>query len=245
MRTLLRLENLMARCLHFTQKDEAADHQAALSLIFEITDVVTRLELKRDLLQHLEKARLRFARMIDNPEVDTTMLADLLNRISEVYTTLQTTTASVGYHIRNNEWLSAIKKRDSLPGGICEFDLPSYHYWANLDSETRRNGLLEWLSPFLQFHEAISLLLHITREASSHQSCMAIAGLYQENSGAYKLAQMLRIHVPKEIVCVPEVIATKHMLQIRFRYPDFSSYHSRNTAQLCEDVSFEINICAL
>lgn len=244
-RTLLRLENLMARCLHFSNQDTANDHQAALSLIFEITDVVTRLELKRDILQDLERARLHFARLADSPNIDENSLLDLLDRISEVYTTLQAATGSVGYHVRNNEWLSAIKKRDALPGGVCEFDVPSYHYWANLDSDIRQQHLSEWMAPFLQFHEAISLILHLTREASSFKSCVAKEGLYQENSGAYRLAQMLRIHVPKGVACVPEVMATKHMLQVRFRHPDFGAVKTNGKTQVCEDVSFDINVCAL
>lgn len=244
-RTLLRLENLMLRCLHFVKSDSAYDHQAGLSLIFELTEVVTRLEFKRDILQDLERARLHFARLSDNPEVDHTSLEELLLRISAVYSALQTSTGPAGYHIRNNEWLAAIKKRDALPGGICEFDLPSYHYWANMPAELRRADLEEWLSPFMHYHEAISLMLHLTREASSSKSCVAEKGLYQDNSGSYRQAQMLRIHVSADISCVPEVMATKHMLQVRFMKPDFSGSNLRGAGQTCDNIPFEINVCAL
>ena len=33
-----------------------------------------------------------------------------------------------GQHLRENEWLMSIKNRTGIPGGACQFDLPSYHY---------------------------------------------------------------------------------------------------------------------
>ena len=68
-RTLLRLENLALRCLHFVNSDHSIDHQAALSLLFEITEVASRLDLKRDILQDLERVRVHFSRFKDNPEI--------------------------------------------------------------------------------------------------------------------------------------------------------------------------------
>ncbi len=54
----------------------------------------------------------------------------------------------VGTHLRDNEWLMAIKQRAAIPGGVCEFDLPAYHYWLNQDPATRRRDLAGWIEPF-------------------------------------------------------------------------------------------------
>ena len=48
----------------------------------------------------------------------------------------------VGSHLRDNEWLMAIKQRTAIPGGVCEFDLPAYHWWLNQDPGPRRNDLV-------------------------------------------------------------------------------------------------------
>ena len=51
----------------------------------------------------------------------------------------------VGQHLRDNEWLMAIKQRSAIPGGVCEFDLPAYHYWLHQDPGARRNDLTGWI----------------------------------------------------------------------------------------------------
>ena len=51
-------------------------------------------------------------------------------------------------HLRENEWLMAIKQRAAIPGGVCEFDLPAYHYWLNKDASARQQDLAGWLEPF-------------------------------------------------------------------------------------------------
>jgi cell division protein ZapD len=50
----------------------------------------------------------------------------------------------IGQHLRDNDWLMSIKSRASIPGGVCEFDLPSYHYWRHQDPgrSTRRPACL-------------------------------------------------------------------------------------------------------
>ena len=63
----------------------------------------------------------------------------------------------IGEHMRENEWLMSIKQRMGIPGGACEFDLPSYHYWLHLNPELRRSDLNEWLAPLLPLEKASAL----------------------------------------------------------------------------------------
>ena len=51
-------------------------------------------------------------------------------------------------HLRESEWLMAIKQRAAIPGGVCEFDLPAYHYWLNKEPAARQRDLAAWIEPF-------------------------------------------------------------------------------------------------
>ena len=42
----------------------------------------------------------------------------------------------------------AIKQRAAIPGGVCEFDLPVYHYWLNKEPAARQHDLAGWIEPF-------------------------------------------------------------------------------------------------
>ena len=34
-----------------------------------------------------------------------------------------------------------IKNRAAIPGGVCEFDLPGYHYWRHRDPALRQQDI--------------------------------------------------------------------------------------------------------
>ena len=65
----------------------------------------------------------------------------------ERFSDLFLSSGKTGQELRENEWLMGIKQRSAIPGGVCEFDLPSYHFWLNQSAEVRRLDLNEWLAP--------------------------------------------------------------------------------------------------
>ena len=128
-RTLLRLESLYAKMARFMDQTSAAEHQVALLTLFEILEVASRADLKPDLLQELERQKRLLSALHNNPEISEVVLEATLNEIENTSTGLFDMSGKVGQYLRENEWLMGIKQRASIPGGTCEFDLPSYHYW--------------------------------------------------------------------------------------------------------------------
>jgi cell division protein ZapD len=64
-----------------------------------------------------------------------------------------------------------IKQRTGIPGGVCEFDLPAYHYWLQHQPAARQQDLQAWLAPLLPIHSGLSIILRLLREngkASRH-----------------------------------------------------------------------------
>ena len=143
-RTLMRLEDLFARVGYFASQDAAPDHHSALLALFEITDVAARADLKTDILQELERQKQVLAPLKHNPKIEQDALEELLAQIDHVNAQMLAQAGRVGSHLRDNEWLMAIKQRTASPGGVCEFDLPAYHWWLNQDPGPRRNDLASW-----------------------------------------------------------------------------------------------------
>src|ERR1700693_3785421 len=146
-RTMMRLEGLYGRALVFGDASSAADHHAALLALFEITDVASRADLKTDILQELERQRQLLTPLKDNPAIEHEALDALLDEVDDVSARLLAQSGKVGAHLRDNEWLMAIKQRTALPGGVSEFDLPAFHYWLHLDPVARQRGLEAWVAP--------------------------------------------------------------------------------------------------
>jgi cell division protein ZapD len=215
-RTLMRLEDLYGRALFFTGETARADHHAALLALFEIIDVAARADLKTDLLQELERQRQLLAPLKHNPAIERQALDAVLAEIDAVTGKLLAQTGKVGAQLRENEWLMAIKQRTGIPGGACEFDLPAYHHWLNLDPPARQGDLLSWLAPLLPIHSGLSIILRLLRDNGRTGRHTAYHGVFQLMLTTAKIAQLLRLSLPRDLPCVPEISANKYALNIRF-----------------------------
>jgi cell division protein ZapD len=239
-RTLLRLEDLYERVEHFLRKSDPVEHHVALLSIFEILEVASRADLKSDLLQELERQKQALEALHNNPEISEAALVDILSRIDDAASRLFQASGKIGQELRENEWLMSIKQRTSIPGGVCEFDLPSYHYWLQQAVERRRHDLQQWLAPFLSIRDAIAIVLRLLRESGKSSSQVAYQGVYQQMM-AGRVAQMLRVRLPRHYRCVPEISANKYALNIRF----MTQAGMERPKAADADVEFELTFCNL
>ncbi|ADE12927.1 cell division protein ZapD [Sideroxydans lithotrophicus] len=239
-RTLLRLEDLFFRIKRFIDSDESPDHHAALGVLFEILEVACRADLKSDLLQELERQKKALNALHNNPEILEDALDAVLSEIEGASTRLLGMNGKIGQHLRDDEWLMAIKQRACIPGGVCEFDLPSYHYWQHQSAEHRRQNLIAWLSPMLPLRDGITILLKLLRENGKVHHFTAFHGSFQQMQGG-RVAQMLRISLDSELLCIPEVSANKYALNIRF----VEAKYAAKTALYNHDVAFDLTFCSL
>ena len=215
-RTLMRLEDLYRRAEFFAAQVDPADHHAALSALFEITDVAARADLKADLLQELERQKQLLQPLRNNPAIEARVLEQLLADIDRASVALLAQTGRAGVHLRDNEWLMTIKQRTTIPGGVCEFDLPAYHYWLNADPGARQNDLRGWIAPFLPIYDGLNIVLRILRDNGRASRQTAASGVFQLMLTTTKVAQLLRLSLAQDLPCVPEISANKYALNIRF-----------------------------
>ena len=239
-RTLLRLEDLYQKVQYFCASNERREHHNALVTMFEILDVGTRADLKSELLQEMERQKQSLEVLRNNPNVDIGRLEQVVRDIEQTSANLLSVTGKFGQHLRDNEWLMGIKQRCAIPGGVCEFDLPSYHYWLNRQADERQRNLETWMRPILPVSEATSIVLKLLRESAQSSNVTARLGVYQQVP-AGRIAQMIRIVLGPECECVPEISANKYALNIRF-----ITVGTTGRPHLYEkDVDFHLSFCNL
>jgi cell division protein ZapD len=214
-RTLLRLEDLHEKLAYFTTRDDPREHHAAIATLFELLEVSGRADLKSEVIQELERQRQHLESLRSNPAISATALDEVLGDIDRANASLFQSSGRTGQELRENEWLMAIRQRSGIPGGACEFDLPSYHYWLHQDPAYRRADIAKWAAPFFPLRDGVSIVLRLLRESGKSSGAVANHGMFQQMMGG-KLAQMLRVGVHEDYPCVPEVSANKYALNIRF-----------------------------
>lgn len=239
-RTLLRLEDLFARISHFSAQDERIDHHAAVLTLFEILEVVSRADLKSELLQELERQKRVLAALHENPAISEDALDAILNEIEQSTSDLLKLSGKPGQHLRENEWLMGIKQRSCMPGGTCEFDLPSYYFWQKQTPEARRRDLEAWLAPLTPINTAVKIVLRLLRGSGKILHFTAHRGVFQQMQGG-RVAQLLRVSLDQNLACIPEVGANKYAINIRFIAADFAA----KTSLFEEDVPFDLIFCTL
>lgn len=238
-RTLLRIEKLYERAQYFISKDDPEAHHVAILSLFEILDVAGRADLKSELMQELERKKHQLDALKDNPSVEQRTLASIIRETEEAIADLLRTSGKTGQELRENEWLMAIRQRIAIPGGICEFDLPSYHHWMHQPSQTRRHDLDEWLAPFQPLRHGVRLILRLLRESGKMTRQTAHKGVFQQML-AGRQAQLLRLRIDDKFTYTPEISANKYAINIRFAS---ISGPRRQTSD--EDIDFELTFCNL
>ena len=208
--------------------------------LFEVLEITSRSDIKTDLLQELERQKQMLETLRKNPNISETALDDVLDNIQTTFRSMLEISGKVGEHLRENEWLMTIKQRTTIPGGICEFDLPSYHYWLNLDPAMRRKDFYEWMAPMLPIRNAFGIVLYLLRSSGKTTHNIAHQGIFQQPGSDY-FAHMLRVRVNEDFPCVPEISANKYALNIRF----IPSQSGQRAKVYEKDVAFDLTFCNL
>lgn len=236
----LRLEDLHRRFTHFAARHDPVDHHAALVSLFDVLEVTGRADLKSDLLQELERQRQSLEMLRNNPAIEERALAGVLEDIDRASRGLFAASGKIGQELRDSDWLMNIKQRTGIPGGVCEFDLPSYHYWLNQDEATRRGDLTRWTLPFEPIYDALAIVLRLLRDSGKSSRQVARKGIFQQML-AGKVAQLVRLRVARNYTCVPEISANKYALNVRFT----TAGGPERSRVVEQDVEFELTYCSL
>lgn len=239
-RTLLRLEDLFEKVLYFADAEGPYEHHVALVTLFEILEVVSRTDLKFDLAQELERQRQILLSFRNNPDISEEALSGALYEIEQASASLLAMHGKTGQHLRENEWLMSIKNRAGIPGGVCEFDLPSYHFWLNRDHAQRRSDIEGWVRPLLPIRASLSIVLRLLRASGRAETQVAPRGAFQLMLSG-RTAQLVRLRISKSHAAVPEISANKYALNIRFTIPDTDMRPKQTEA----DIMFELTFCNL
>lgn len=237
-RTLLRLEDLYEKFTFFLHQTHPLQHHVALATIFEMLEVAGRADLKSDLLQELERQRQTLLSFKSNPNVAAEALDRVLHDVDVANAALMASTGKTGQNVRDNEWLMSIRGRTIIPGGACEFDLPSYHAWQQNSAEKRFADISNWFAPIAPLFDAINVVLRLLRESGTTTKVIAQNGSYQQMLQG-KVFQLLRIKLDPSLGAIPEISANKYMLWIRYMTQD----GDLKPRAIEADVPFELTLC--
>ena len=240
MRAFMRLEFLWQQLSYHAGVPNSWSSRAAVSGLLEILAITSRGDARRDVLKELERQMSAMRDYQNRPGVDGARLRSILAALMRRREELNAAGANFMQRLRESEFLNAIKHRSAIPGGTCEFDLPDYFHWLNLEPDLRESDLADWLVTIRPLCESVSELLWITRENAVPRDELAPGGVYQIVFERDRPVQLVRLTLPGGSKLYPEVSGSHHRCSLRFLR--WNSVHSR-PVQSTEDVRFTLTTC--
>ncbi len=240
MRTFMRLEFLYQQMLYNSELEADWATRGATSSLLEIMAILTRGDVRSDVLKELDHQIDGLRRFQSQPEVDLRRLETLVANL----TTSRDELDAAGTHflqpLKDCEFLSSIKHRSAIPGGTCEFDLPEYSHWLRQPFARRQQDVQGWLANVRPVCDAVIELLRLIRESTQPIDKVAINGMYQHRMQRDTTYRLLRVCLPDDSQLYPEISGSQHRFTVRFL--EWSTIESR-AVQTGHDVDFRISIC--
>ncbi|GAC1528135.1 MAG: cell division protein ZapD [Ramlibacter sp.] len=239
-RTYLRLEHLFRRLGVLVHREHPLDHHYALATIFEVMDVAARADLKSDVMKDLDRQKAALNGYRGNPGVAESVLDEVIGKLDACFSALNNLPGKAGQSLTDNDWLMSIRSRIGIPGGTCEFDLPAYYAWQQLEAGTRQADLGRWSTPLAPLADSIQLLLRMLRDSGAAQKVMAVAGQFQQTLPQGRTFQLLRLRIDPATRLVPEISGNRLMVSVRLMRQEGSDKLQPSG----ENSDFELTLCS-
>jgi len=240
MRTFLRLEYLYQQLLFNMEKQSPWATRAAMTSLLDIIAILSRGDLRKDVVKELERQIYVFDRYQNTPVVDTGRLDEVLAGLQAHKNKLSFVGPQYLTPLRESEFLNSVKHRSSIPGGTCEFDLPDFSFWLRKPYERRLEDMREWTKNIRPLCEAIGQLMWLLRHSGQTVAQTAVNGVFQYTLGRGVSAGLLRVSLAAGMAAYPEISGSRHRFTIRFL--EWSNVQARAT-QFAGDIPFSLTIC--
>ena len=241
-RTFLRLEHLFAKAEHALRSIDPWASRATLEAVIDIMSVLSRADLKKEIIKELERHAATLQGLSRNPNVDPARLAEILDAVKRQLANLRSDENSWGQELRDDELLSTVRQRSTITAGTCSFDLPALHYWLQTSADQRDKDLQNWLGSFELLNSSVSLCMKLVRESAIATHEVAPSGFFQRTLETSTPCQMIRVCVMDDAHCFPEISAGKHRFTVRFMSPAATS---DRPSQTNTDVEFDLHCCVI
>ena len=242
MRAFLRLEHLFNQAEDLRARDDPWSSRAALDALIDILALVGRIDLKTELIKELERQLGALQSLQSSPHIDVERLREVVGRIRATLEALRGADGTFGQPLKTNELMNAVRQRNTIPAGTCDFDLPTFRFWLSKPAAHRNGDLQRWLGAFRLVRDAVNLSLSLVRSSASATQETAPGGFFQKTLDTSHPCSLVRVIVSQELPCFTEISAGKHRFTVRFM--EQPSAESR-PAQSGDDIEFKLACCGL
>jgi len=211
-RKFLRIEEIFKRMeIQITSKKNFSVY-SCFNTYFDIMATASRTDLKVELMQEIEKQRLKIS-----TKIKTKKNISINNEMKRIRVKLEKSKVSTGFNFGGDKFLHELKTRTDSPSGIVITDFPEFQFWLEATSHVdRKKYFNDKLKDFMPIKIAIGSLMNFLRSNVEFNAIETKTDAVQ-----YKLDPLLRndlviITLPATSKFFPNISSNKYAVNVHF-----------------------------
>ncbi|MDT0593512.1 cell division protein ZapD [Glaciecola petra] len=239
-RNYLRLEHLFARLHEAKSATTENQHLYFLEVLFNMLELLERLDLRTDFLRDIDGHERKLEHWSKHPDIDTEALENALQSLRSLSAEIKKN-KKLGANLREEKFLSAIRQRFAIPGGVTSFDVPMLFCWLKQPEQVKQNNMSQWLTQLQLIETTMQTLMSFLREKGRFHETQGVNGYYQSSqvSSDEKL-ELVRVRCDNADGFYPVLSGSRNRFGIKFMQLNTETGTSTPVTQI---VSFAIASC--
>ena len=212
-RKFLRIEEIFKKMeVQMSNKKEFSAH-ICFATYFDIMLFASRGDTKVELIQEIEKQRLKL-----KSKIKTKKNIKIQTDLNKIRSQLEKANVIAGSNFGGDKFLHELKTRADSPFGIVSTDFPEFQFWLESTSFSERKAYFKnKLNDISSIKNAISTLMDLLRSNVVNHSMEIKSEEIQ-----YKLNPLLKndlviITLPSKPKCFPNISSNKYVVNVHLK----------------------------
>tara|TARA_B100000941_G_scaffold59464_1_gene38978 strand:- start:20237 stop:21004 length:768 start_codon:yes stop_codon:yes gene_type:complete len=235
-RKFIRMESLFHKLFFFKDRDNPMESYVALQSLCEIYEILSRSDIKSELIREIENQNKMFKKIQDIPQADSDKLNSVLEKQKLLLDLLHGTQSNYIDYLSSDVLFKTIQKNYN-----SQMQPASVDFWLSRDIAWRANIIDLWIEPLLFIKKSIDFILELIRKSGQFNDKLAEKGFYIDKLDPKKNILLVRITLATDLYYFPQISVGKQRLNIMFMTKD----ELNNFTKYQENVSFLLTLCSL
>lgn len=240
-RQFLRLEHLFQQSRYTINGESDWESRSTLSCLTDILEILSRSDIKTDVLKFLERLQINLSQLRNSDAVDRHQLDNILEQIEDNHNRLHSIQGRLAQELKEHHLISSLLQRGAVTAGVNSFDIPQFHYWLQQPAEARITMLESWYEELDVLQQPVKLILDLIRNSAEPVTVKTEQGFYHQSLDTSRTYHLIRVSMPVNTPYFAEISGGKHRISVRF----LQSQDSERPVQAQDDMLFQLSCCAL
>ena len=235
-RKFIKIEFLFNKLFYFKHKENKNDNYIALLALCELYGILSRSDIKSELIREIENQNNYFKKIKEIPEANSEKLSSVLEKQKVLLQLIHGVESNYLEYLDNDILFKTIAKNSINP-----LQPTSVEFWLSRDIVLRENQINLWTEPLLFIKKSVDFILEVIRKSGRFEDKLAEKGFFIEKLDPKKNILLIRITLTSDLYYYPQISVGKQRLNIMFMSKD----DKNNLISHKEDVAFILTTCVL